>query len=335
MISHRYWIYGLLVDSTQPLKGVLSGRSNSTPDLRIVWRHDTPGSLEDVIWTPVFGPRRNGSTGVSACHSFAGDQESWRLRLEIDGAFSDFIFNKSTRTLHVIYPVEIARGRLVSYLMGTVMSSILRLTGTLCLHASVVVINGRAIALAGRKGAGKSTISAALAQRGATILSDDIAAITLSGDQYFVHPGDARSRLLPNSVQKLFGANNSFRKAITVDDKIRVTMNPEFVGSPAGDPYAALLTGFCLLEPSGAPTTDVIVSVLRPGENFMAISEHLYGFWLDKQLTQANEFKMLGQIVDRTQIFKLVRPDGLENLDLTCDVLMAEFGRIEETDFAK
>ncbi|HET6448467.1 MAG TPA: hypothetical protein VFG31_05090 [Conexibacter sp.] len=54
--------------------------------------------------------------------------------------------------------------------------------GLECLHASAVACNGRAIALAGVSGTGKSTLAHALARRGAEPLADDVLALETDAD---------------------------------------------------------------------------------------------------------------------------------------------------------
>lgn len=52
-------------------------------------------------------------------------------------------------------------------------AEVLRASGYLPLHASSVVANGRAYVFAGKSGSGKSTIAAALLDRGCEFLADD------------------------------------------------------------------------------------------------------------------------------------------------------------------
>lgn len=49
-------------------------------------------------------------------------------------------------------------------------------------HAGAVLVDGRAIVLPGRSYAGKSTLTLALIERGATLLSDDFAVLDANGD---------------------------------------------------------------------------------------------------------------------------------------------------------
>ena len=60
------------------------------------------------------------------------------------------------------------------FLLGTVLGALCHQRGLLPLHASAIVVNGRAVAFAGRSRAGKSTLAAYFADRGYPVLSDDI-----------------------------------------------------------------------------------------------------------------------------------------------------------------
>lgn len=85
----------------------------------------------------------------------------------------------------------IARG----WLNGAVASLLLAQRGCFALHASVVVIGGKAIALTGRRGAGKSTTALALVQAGHSLLTDDVAPLE-PGRSVIVEPFD-RPALVP------------------------------------------------------------------------------------------------------------------------------------------
>ena len=68
--------------------------------------------------------------------------------------------------------------------------------------------DGGALILIGEKGAGKSTIAAALALSGCSLLCDDIVPIVgAEGVDPAVLPGIARAKLLPDAYQKLFSGN--------------------------------------------------------------------------------------------------------------------------------
>ena len=76
--------------------------------------------------------------------------------------------------------------------------------GLLPLHASVVTINGQAIALAGPAAAGKSTIAAVLAARGYHVMADDVCVVDVSArNDVLVMPGVLRMRLWRDALDHL------------------------------------------------------------------------------------------------------------------------------------
>lgn len=78
------------------------------------------------------------------------------------------------------------------------------LQGFEVLHASGVVLGGRAALFAGPPGAGKSSLAAALLRRGdAELLSDDTVALALRGGEPIAHPGAALLQLQAAEHERL------------------------------------------------------------------------------------------------------------------------------------
>ncbi len=90
-------------------------------------------------------------------------------------------------------------------LLDQVMPMVLsRRSDRLVLHASAVHVPGYGtIGFAGPAGAGKSTMAAALAQRGCAIVSDDCLAVSLDGSSAVVAPGYPGLRLWQDSLNAL------------------------------------------------------------------------------------------------------------------------------------
>ena len=74
-------------------------------------------------------------------------------------------------------PVRVAGWRWQRYLVGQVLPLLSMLHGHEVFHASVVARDGRAVALVGRSGAGKSSLAAGLVLRGFRYVADDVLAI--------------------------------------------------------------------------------------------------------------------------------------------------------------
>jgi hypothetical protein len=94
-------------------------------------------------------------------------------------------------------------------LLGSAMAGLLRQRGWLPLHASGIVIDGRAILFLGPSGAGKSTAAAALHVRGHSVVTDDVGAVQTVDGQCRVRRGLSRLRLLDLSVPFLDGFHSN------------------------------------------------------------------------------------------------------------------------------
>jgi hypothetical protein len=119
--------------------------------------------------------------------------ETWTIRY--DGS-AQFVIDRRTNTI-TVHP-ESAEGRgIVPVLLGTnVLAHVLAREGELVLHASSVELGGRALAIMGGVGAGKSTLAALLCSSGACLVSDDMLRMDLSegGPRCFRGTGMVRLR---------------------------------------------------------------------------------------------------------------------------------------------
>lgn len=116
-----------------------------------------------------------------------------------DGArfrFGDTVFD-TYGTGHILWSSPTAR-EVPAAFFGTVVSIMLAWRGMVPLHGSAVEIDGRALLIAGRAGAGKSTLCAALTERGARLISDDLTALmpTAPDTTPLLQPGRPAIRLV-------------------------------------------------------------------------------------------------------------------------------------------
>jgi hypothetical protein len=106
-------------------------------------------------------------------------------------------------------------------LEGYVMGLLLTLRGRLVLHASAVsVADGRALALVGPSGAGKTTLAALLVAAGRTHLADDIVGVDLSvADKATISTGSRAIRLREKAweIESLLPAQH---RSVSVDRRL-------------------------------------------------------------------------------------------------------------------
>ena len=104
---------------------------------------------------------------------------------------------------------------LSAILTGPVQAALWHQRGLLPLHASVVVIKGRAIALCGCGAAGKSTLAAILAAQGHDVIADDICVVDArSNGEVLVPPGCATLQLWPDALAELGVATDGLKRAV-------------------------------------------------------------------------------------------------------------------------
>jgi hypothetical protein len=93
------------------------------------------------------------------------------------------------------------------YLLGPVLAIALYQRGWLILHASAVDLGGRVVGFLGGSGWGKSTLAAALQQRGHPLVADDFIAVAVGGQPagagLEVYPGFPQLKLWPEAAASL------------------------------------------------------------------------------------------------------------------------------------
>ena len=153
-------------------------------------------------------------------------------------------------------------------LHGALCAALIHQRGELPLHAATLVPpgGGAAIAVAGDKGAGKSTLSFALLRRGWTLLNDDLSRITLEGGRAVVWPGRGGVRLREDACER-FGLPLASLSRIAGDPTKCLVEAPAATGGPL--PLGAVL----LLDRSGGQTG---LERLRGAEAALLLTRNVY-----------------------------------------------------------
>lgn len=211
-----------------------------------------------------------------------------------------------------------------AYVLGPALGFALHLRGVTCLHASAIVMQGRAIAFVGAAGAGKSTLAAAFANRGYAVLTDDVAALTDRGDRFDVRPAYPRVRLWPESVELLFGARDALPRMTPTWDKRFLSLGSEgahrFARCPA--PLAAVF----VIDPRGDATAPRIDSIARR-HALMSLVRDSYAARLLGREQRARQLDILGRIALNVPVFRLARGDDSGTLGRLCDLVEAHMAQ--------
>jgi hypothetical protein len=211
---------------------------------------------------------------------------------------------------------------LIVYLQGPILGLTLRLRGVTCLHASAATDDGRAFAVIGSAGMGKSTTAAALAQMGVEVLTDDVLALSDRGETFDVQPGLPRVLLWPESVRALFGDSEALPRLVGTWDKRYLDLNrPGFRFGQRPAPLAAI---YVLGErlPAGS---DPMLSELSGTSALMWMLANTYANDLLDARLRARELEVLGRLVSRVPIRLLRAPNDRGALSQVCRTILADF----------
>ncbi len=90
-----------------------------------------------------------------------------------------------------------------TYLLGQALSFALLKQGIEPLHATAVVIDGKAVGFVGDCGYGKSSLAAAFLQAGHALLTDDLLVVRERRGAFVAYPGPPRVKLYPHIAKRL------------------------------------------------------------------------------------------------------------------------------------
>ena len=219
-------------------------------------------------------------------------------------------------------PAPLTREDAATYLLGPILGFVLRRRGITCLHASAVAIDGEAIALVGSGGAGKSTTAACFAQRGYPVLCDDVSALELRGESFFVRSAYPRVCLWPNAVQSLFGRPDTLP---------RLTPNWEKCYLPLGadgrqfqrEPLR--LRAIYLLAGRSAEARVPVFERVPSASGLIALVQNTYMNYLLDPILRAREFDLLGRLLERVPLRQVTPHPNPAELPRLCEAIVADY----------
>jgi hypothetical protein len=201
-------------------------------------------------------------------------------------------------------------------LLGTVMAMLLQIRGTLGLHASAVMINGKAVGFMGDKGAGKSTTAGLMVSTGKALLADDLLAIRAT-PEVVCYPGFAQMKLTDPSAETLKLRDVEILDKIDFPglEKRQHNLTSHFHNQPA--PLGAIY----ILERGAAP--EIVPLDSMTAFQMLMRYTHFKRFGAPALATGAAPALMHAcSIVAKTgAVHKLIVPDSLDALHEAADMI--------------
>jgi len=252
----------------------------------------------------------------------------FRLRYS-DG--TEFLVDKHGNKLWATWPEGLTLDDAATYLLGPVMGFVLLLRGTHSLHASAMAVDGKAVVLVGAAGAGKSTTAAAFAQRGYSILAEDVVAISDETDRFVILPGYPRIRLWPESVSALYGAPDALPPLTPTWNKRYLDLRIDghsFQQEPL--PLAAVY----VLQERRADSSALCVEPLTANAGLMALVANTYASVLMDKAMRAREFNLLTRITAGVPIRRVTPHVSASFLSELCNLILNDYYSLSEAESA-
>lgn len=210
-----------------------------------------------------------------------------------------------------------------TYLLGPVFSFALLKNGIEALHATAIEVNGGAVGFLGGSGQGKSTLAAALLQRGHRLLTDDLLVLGEREGAFWAHPGPARIKLFPNQAHDLArdcGAGTSMN-ALT--SKLVLALRAKHFQKTAV-PLRAL---YVLHSPEKKWRSAIRISTFRPRNAFLELLKRSFNRVFVTPDRIRRQFELVTALATKVPIRRVSYPRDLANLPRLCDAVLADLRR--------
>lgn len=209
-----------------------------------------------------------------------------------------------------------------TYLLGQVLSFALLKQGIEPLHATSVVLDGKAVAFLGNCGFGKSSLGAAFLQAGHRLLSDDLLVLKEHGDRFVVYPGPPRIKLFPDIARILLGDRANGTPMNNQTPKLVIPLDENEVVSPEG---ALPLKAIYVLKPpvdTGSPR--ITIRLLSARRAFVELTKNTFNAVVVAPERLKRQFALVSQLAARVPVKSLSFARILTQLPLVQKVILSD-----------
>lgn len=242
--------FGLSIDSDVPLSGIHDRRAEharghcsirdvSLDELEAQWTVDATVRVAEQLYT-------TGATAFAIDHAASAGYRIWSF------GFGTYLVEPEGGTIHCVRPAGPAT-KVERVLVAQALPLSASLQGLEVLHASAVVVDGRAIGLLGASGGGKTTLATQLIVRGHSMFTDDALALAANEEGVLAFPGPTILHLDP--TRAVSGAHEPGGEVLGTTDKTHLR-----VERAEGRP---LPLGACYFLDRGTDDREVVIEPIE------------------------------------------------------------------------
>ncbi|MBN1143545.1 MAG: hypothetical protein JXA72_03955 [Bacteroidales bacterium] len=191
---------------------------------------------------------------------------------------------------------------LSAYIVGMAFGAIMHQRRLLPLHASTVIYKDKCLMFAGRSGAGKSTIAAALISAGAKLVADDVSVVEFTSEKPAIRPAFPTLKIWADSLQHV-GIEATGLTPVQNEELKYYLPIVNYSNQPA-----AIHQVFILL-PQNKPGIEI--KRLTGVDKFQALKKYTYLFrGIPHTGLEQNHFVLVNQLAQKVPVHLLMRPVG-------------------------
>jgi hypothetical protein len=208
-----------------------------------------------------------------------------------------------------------------AYLLGQVLSFALIKQGLDPLHATVVVVNGEAVAFLGDCGYGKSSLAAAFLDSGHRLLTDDLLVLRRERGRYEAHPGAPRIKVFPEIAREFLAARSAATPISHLSPKLIIPLDRTQVAMRA----APLKAVYLLAAPSTRNTSErIAIRRLSRRRGCLSVVQNTYNSAVRDSGRLNRQFALASGVVADVPISTLSYPRTLHLLRSVRDAILAD-----------
>jgi hypothetical protein len=246
----------------------------------------------------------------------------YQLRFGKGGEAAVFTLDAAGRRLWAAWSETVDFDDFTALLLRPGLAAVLWLRGITCLHASVVAVDGRAVAIVGQATAGKSSTAAAFAARGYAVLADDVAALDDRGTRFLVQPAFPSLAIWPNTAAAVQAGE--LPRVWRAVEKRALQLGPAPGDAFRFEAEALPLAAVYFLGPRQPGLTTPVIESIAPANGLMRLAANNYAHTRLSAEHTAREFERLGRVARHVPLRLLHRPDDLASLGSVCDAIVSD-----------
>ncbi len=314
MVRHR--LYGLLVESAYPL----ASSADDDPALGVGVADVTLRRGQSSDFSRVAKQMRRGVSGRTWFeHRRLPDGRDY---LRWPALYEFLVSADGRRILGRQISHRVSDETFQTYLLSQLVSFSLLKLGMEPLHATAVVIHGKAVAFLGDCGEGKSTLAAACLKAGHQLLTDDVLVLKEDDSRLMAYPGPPRLKLMPATAKRVLGAHVNGSPMNPLTSKLILRLAPEqSVATPM-----PLHACYALRSSLARASSRVTIRCLSAVSAWRALTAGTFNLVVRDPTRLQTHFAWASRLASRAAVKSLSYPRSLRELPRVVDAIAADVG---------